>query len=356
MGLITSILVPLFTILVFVSILILAAEKTVDKLIALADHYNISNTFIGMTLVAMSTSLPEIGSHLVSSIGILQGTLSYNIASATVLGGNIGSDVVQQTLIIGVVVLLMGGIKFKEEFLFKDFLPMIGTTLLTLLLAFDGIISRLDGLILFSAFIAYVYFLIRDEENRKTHSDTSRVHPLPHVRGKAKKIERKHLGNNSDKKGSNNPRKDMIIACISMGIVLGSAHIVLLSTETLVTITGIGGSMIGVVILGIASALPELSTALSGLKKNAKGISLGTLIGSNITNPLVAIGMGGMLSTYWAPPSLYLYDLPLETITAALLLIYLVTHDRKLGKGGAIYLIGLYIAYIVVRAIFFAAD
>ena len=67
--------------------------------------------------------------------------------------------------------------------------------------------------------------------------------------------------------------------------------------------TGVGGSLIGVVTLGVASALPELTTALAGARQKAHGISLGTLVGSNITNPLVAIGGGALISTYWIPRS-----------------------------------------------------
>ncbi len=309
-------------------ILVFTAEKTVKYLIALSNYYGISNTFIGMTVVAASTSLPEIAAHIASSIGILNGSLDYKIASATVLGTNIGSDVIQQTLVIGLVVLIMGGIQFRRKFLIQDYLPMIGTTLLTMVLAFDGTITRIDGLILLSCFVAYMYYLTRDER----HKD--------------------HLPDHT----STNPWKDIAAVIIGIAIILVSAHFVLLSTEEVVALTGIGGSMIGVALIGLASALPEMTTAIAALEHKAKGISLGTLIGSNITNPLVGIGLGSLLSTYWAPPSLYLYDLPMETITAALLLAYLLLRDRKLGRGGAIYLIMLYVVYIVVRFMFFAVD
>ncbi len=314
--------------LVSLFLLVYVAEKTVKYLIALSNYYGISNTFIGMTVVAVSTSLPEIAAHLASSIGILNGSLSYKVASATVLGTNIGSDVIQQTLVIGLVVLIMGGIQFRKEFLLKDYLPMIGTTLLTMILAFDGTLTRVDGLILLSCFVAYTYYLVRDEESKD------------------------HLPDHT----STDPRKDIVIVIMGIAVILVSAHFVLLSTEEMVKLTGVGGSMIGVSLIGLASALPEMTTAIAALEHKAKGISLGTLIGSNITNPLLGIGLGSLLSTYWAPPSLYLYDLPMETITAALLLAYLLLRDRKLGRGGAIYLIMLYIVYMVLRFMFFAVD
>jgi len=88
-------------------------------------------------------------------------------------------------------------------------------------------------------------------------------------------------------------------ACLLLIVV--SAHFLLSSAENIFGLTGLGGSLIGVITIGVASAAPELFTAVSGIRAKAKGISLGTLIGSNITNPLVARGGGALISTYWVP-------------------------------------------------------
>jgi cation:H+ antiporter len=137
--------------------------------------------------------------------------------------------------------------------------------------------------------------------------------------------------------------------------ILG-AQIVLSITEMIVQLTGVGGSLIGVVTLGVASALPEMTTALSGVKHKAHGVSIGTLVGSNITNPLVAIGGGALVSTYWAPKPLLYWDLPWETITGMILWGILWFSKGKLGKWGAFYLMGLYVLYVTLRMVFFAVD
>jgi cation:H+ antiporter len=323
-SLIANVLLGLFSII----LLILSAEFVVVRLIRIAHQFGVSNTFIGLTVLSLGTSLPEIGSHVVASIGILSGDLDYHIASSTVLGANIGSDVVQQTFVLGLVIFLMGSLVFPVSFLKKSYSLMIGTTLLTLLLGFDGTISRMDGFVLFSVFIAYVYYLYRNEGH---------VHTPPF-----------------SKKG--HIAMDIFLTIGGLAVLLFSSLIVLSVTEFIVATTGIGGSLIGVLTLGVASALPEMFTAIAGLRKKAVGISLGTLIGSNITNPLVAIGIGGMLSTYSVPKPLIYWDLPMETITAALLLLWLVFNKRKLGRFGAIYLMALYFAYALIRIVFFNTD
>ena len=74
---------------------------------------------MGVTIISIATSIPEIAAHFTASIGILTGALDYEISSAVVLGANIGSDVVQQTLIMAIVILLTGILHFKRYFLWK---------------------------------------------------------------------------------------------------------------------------------------------------------------------------------------------------------------------------------------------
>ena len=314
--------------IISIAILIYSAEYVVGKIIQLAQHFGVSNTFMGLTVLSLGTSLPEISSHLVASFGILTNTLDYKIASATVLGANIGSDVVQQTFVLGLVIFLMGSLTFTKAFLKKSYSVMIGTTLMCIILGWDLHYSRIDGLILFGTFVAYMFYLYKNEKKE-------------HV-----------------------PKKEMerevwvVVGLMLTGmlVLILSSTVVLSVVEEIVTVTGIGGSLIGVLTLGIASALPEMMTAISGLRKKASGISIGTLIGSNITNPLVAIGLGSLISTYYVPRPLVYWDLPMETITAALLLIWLLCTDRKLGRKGAIYLMALYFVYAIIRILFFAVD
>ncbi|MDY6789400.1 MAG: sodium:calcium antiporter [Candidatus Nanohaloarchaea archaeon] len=316
-------------------ILVFGAEEVVERSTSIAAYCGIPDVLIAMSVISIGTSLPELAAHSIASIKILNGTLDYAVGSSTVLGANIGSDVVQQTLVVGIVILgsmLFRGdseFEFSGTFLKKDYLPMIGTTLMTLILAWDGILSRIDGLVLFGSFLAYMYFLYHTRQERLESSE----------------------------KPSENIFRDSFIALSAMTAVLVSAHLVLEVVENVVSATGLGGSLIGVISVGVVSAFPELFTALGGLRKGAEGISLGTLIGSNITNPLLAIGFGSLLSTYWVPRPLVFWDLPMETITAALLLFYLLfVSDRKLGWKGGLYLIVLYIFYIVIRFAFFAID
>lgn len=336
----------LFLLIIFgfvsITILVLSSNLAVKKLTGLAGYFRLSTTFMGVTVVSLATSIPEIAAHYTASVGILSGALDFEVSSAVVLGANIGSDVVQQTLIMAIVVLMAGGLHFKRYFLWKSMIPMIATTIMCIVLGVDGIYSRLDGAILFGTFIAYMYYLYVDERKHykeEDHGFTEEGETPEGVPQNAKEAWR-----------------DAFIALISLLFTVGSAMLALQATEIVVQRTGIGGSLIGVVTLGVASALPELITAISGVRHGDSGISLGTLVGSNITNPLVAIGGGAIISTYWVPSPLVLWDLPWETITGAILWIILWFNKGKLGKWSAYYLIGLYFVYVILRFAFFSVD
>ena len=322
-------------------LLVLGANYAVKKLIGIANYFKLSSTFMGMTVLSVATSLPEITSHFTASVNILSGTLDYQTGSAIVLGANIGSDVVQQTLIMGIVILLAGTLYFRRYFLWKSMLPMIGTTILCLVLGWDGNYSRIDGAILFGTFIAYTYYLYVDERKHYKEEDNQI---------NSSELEEEVPANGRE------VLRDALITLALLVVIIGCATFVLSATEVIVDRTGVGGSLIGVVTLGVASALPELTTALAGIRHKEAGVSLGTLVGSNITNPLLAIGGGAMISTYAVPRPLIVWDLPWATLTGALLWAILWFNKGKLGKKSAIYLMAMYFIYIIFRGLFFNVD
>jgi len=324
-----------------IAILVLAANLSVKKLAGIAAYFNLSSTFMGMTVVSLATSIPEITSHLTASVNILAGKLDFQTGSAIVLGSNIGSDVVQQTFILGLVVLLSGTLKFRRYFMWKSMGPMIGSTVMCIILGLDGIYSRWDGLILFGSFLLYSLYLYFDERKFYKAEDNT-----PMSEDISESIPR--------------TRKQVIVdALLSVGlmtITVLTASQVLRIAEILVDRTNVSGSLLGVITLGVASALPELTTALVALRQKEAGISLGTLIGSNITNPLVGIGAGALVSKYAVPRPLILWDLPWETLTGLILWAIVFFKKGKLGKADAIYLMAMYFVFITLRAVFFKTD
>lgn len=312
--------------------LVFVANKVIEKAIKLSNKLGISQIFIGLTVISIGTSLPEITTHVVASLDIVRGNIDPFIASATVLGTNIGSDIVQQNLIIGIVGLL-GVIHVSRSFLRRDFLIMILSSVLLLLFAWDKEISRIEGAILFFGYILYLWFLILGE--RKKHKSRKKV--------------------NLDGKDKKDIWIDLAYIGAGIAIIVVSAEYILRVAEFFVGRYGVGGSLIGILTIGIATALPELTTSITAILRGASSISIGTLVGSNITNPMFALGLGAMISSYQVPRPIIVFDLPVKIITAVIIMWSLWKY-KMLTKKTSIAMITMYVVYILVRMRYFAVD
>jgi cation:H+ antiporter len=320
--------IPICIVALTAIIVLISAEFAVKYSIKLARHLRLSDELIGMTVLAIGTSIPEIMTHIMGSVEILKDPSLLNPISGLVIGTNIGSDVFQQNFLIGLVALL-GVVVIARKHLLKDVGGLVGAALIVLIFSFNGMFSRIEGVILVVGYFAYLYFL----------------------RKKGMLAEKPFELNN---KYNNHIYKYIAILVLSFIAMAFAADFLLKNSTVLVKALPISASFFGVILLGIATAFPELITSLLAIRKKRARISAGILIGSNITNPMFALGLGAIISTYTVPKVIFTYDLPFKIATALLILLFL--WKGKLKKRYAVILIGLYVLYLIFRNIYFPAD
>ncbi|MBT4539518.1 sodium:calcium antiporter [Candidatus Woesearchaeota archaeon] len=321
-------LIEIFTILAGVVIILALAEIIVMRSISVASHFGVSGTFVGLTVLSIGTSIPEIMTHIVGSIEIVSDPTILNTMSSLLIGTNIGSDIFQQNFILGIVGLL-GAVYVVKKNLLSEVGGLILAALLVWFFSFGGFISRIEGAVLLLAYVAYLIYIKRTTMRSKELA-------LNHLT--KRKVWSSGL---------------LVLFCfIIMAMV---SYQVLNASTVLVELLPISASFFGLLILGIATALPELTTALVAALKHKKDISAGVLIGSNITNPLFGIGLGAMISTYTVPSVVIWYDLPFKLITA-FFIFYFLFRNEKLNKWEAVVLILLFLVYLVVRLFLFPVD
>jgi len=307
--------------------LVWSARKSVDRMIGIARAYDVPDALIAMSIIAVGTSLPEICSHIIASAGILSGTLAYDVTSYSVIGGNMGSSTMQQFLFVGIILISFGSREYEKQFFRDTYIPMLAGFLLVFGLAYDGVIGHVDGGVLLIAFTVYmiVSYLCRDQDVdvKETASQTVKM--------------------------------DVLIALAGFMGVMISAFVSLKMVEILVSELGLNGSMAGVLSLGFAAALPEFSTVVESIRRENPYLGLGTVIGSNVVNPLVGIGGGGAISTYLVPKSLLYWDLPFKFFVGLLLLVWIyVIKNRRAGRAEGIIMVVCYFLYLSIRVMFFA--
>jgi len=302
--------------------ILFGAELTVERSRSLARSLGVSDFYIGLTLLSIGTSFPEIFTHVFGSLGILRGVGSREVISSIVVGTNIGSNLVQITVIVGIVA-FYGRLEAERSFLRGDYLVMLVSIVLLFFFSLDGRVSRVEGVLLVSFYVLYLWRLSRQE---------AKLRRL--VTGRAEF-------------SWWNP----FLVVVGLAILLVSADQVVKVSVYLVEEFQVSGSLLGVLVIGVSTAIPELTTSISALRHRSSSLSLGTLVGSNITNPMFALGLGAAITSYTIPWEVLWFDIP-YWFFASLLPLFFFYRKLYMKKREAAVLFACYTAYAYLRIYF----
>ncbi|MFH1375267.1 MAG: hypothetical protein ABIH35_01205 [Patescibacteria group bacterium] len=283
----------------------------------LCRKFNFSEYYVGLTILSIGTSLPEIFTHIFGSIHILSGSYDYEKLSGIVIGTNIGSNIVQISLITGLVA-MFAVIHTTKKFLRTDYLFMLVVIFMLGVIGFDGEFSRLDGSLLFFGYMAYLYRLSVNE----------------HVFVKIHRCK--------------NLFSYIVKMCFGFLILAISSNYLLKSAVFLTDYLSLEGTFFGVLILGFLTVIPEFTTAIIGIKNGLKEIPLFVLVGSNITNPMMGIGIGALISKYHVSHEILAIDLPAWFFISLIGFVF-ATWSLKLSRLGACLLFSSYFIFVFFR-------
>ena len=321
-------LIHLLLLLAGILFLWFGSELVVESAKKLAKKFNISHAVIGLTVISIGTSLPEIFTNIMSGIKSSQGIEASGIA----IGTNIGSCVTQITLILGIVALI-GTLHANKKTIYRDGGMVLLAIVLMFLFGLNGRISQAEGLILITGYLIYLFFVSHDD--KVIQHISAEIHHMNH-----KEINTIH---------------NMIFITVGIALLILGSEFVVNNALYIAHVFGLAQSFIGVMIIGVGTGLPELSTAIKGILKKAEGISLGTLIGSNITDPMFSLGIGALITGFSVEKNLLYFDIPYKFFATviALSLLYINMKIGKEDKKEGIILITLYLIFVAVKIIFF---
>lgn len=310
---ILQVLLQLLLLVVGFVMLVKGADWFVDGASKVAERFGIPQLVIGLTIVAMGTSLPEAA---VSTSAALKGSAEITI------GNVLGSNILNVLLILGITSVIsplmvqLSTVKYE--------IPMViaASALLAGLGLFDGTVGRINGVILLIGMGLYLFYLFQMSKK----------------------------GQDAAEEDGNSEKKDKIIKLVLL-ILVGGVMIVWGSTITvdaataLATIFGMEERIIGLTIVAFGTSLPELVTSATAAIKGKADIAVGNIVGSNLFNLLFVVGIAATIT-----PVIYEAKFIVDTIVcigSAILLWLCVLRTKKLNRvGGAILLI-CYAAYFV---------
>jgi len=309
----------LFVFIISLAILIKSSDFFVEYASKIAKHFNISDFVIGITLVAIGTSLPELGAVIAASL---------SKSSGLVIGTIIGSNIANLGLIMGVVATFTV-LNIKKEIWYKDGLLLLLFSFIFAFFAIDGQISFIEGLFCLFIFIIYISRLFKIKE----------------------KIIKKRVELRNNKKNRKKIIIHFLIILISAGAIALSAKQVITSASNLAILFNIPETIVAVMMIAIGTSLPELMVSLSAIKKKLGDLLIGNIIGSNISNLFLVGGISAIISPILVSSLTLFLIIPAMLVLTIIFLSLIRAHWVLKMFHGLILLIS-YIVFIVILFFF----
>jgi cation:H+ antiporter len=303
-------------------ILVFSADFLVKGASRLATAVGVSPLVVGLTVVAFGTSAPELSVSVMSA---------YKGQADIALGNVVGSNIFNVLGILGVSALIIPLVVHRQLVRF-DVPVMIGCSLLLMALCWDGMISRVDGIVLFAVAIWYTVMLIRI--SRRENKANVALAAESGLEAAEKK----------------NPKWAINIGFIVLGLaglMLGSKWLVD-SSVLIARYFGVSELVIGLTIVSIGTSLPEVATSVVAALKGERDIAVGNVIGSNIFNIATVLGLASIISPHGiavATSALH-FDIPVMIAVALACLPIFFRNYIITRINGAVFL-AFYVAYVM---------
>ena len=294
------------------------ADKLTDGASALARRMKMPEIMIGLTIVAAGTSAPEL---FVSLVSALKGTADLAV------GNVVGSNIMNTMLIVGCAA-VVAPMTISKSTVRKDIPFSVGASVLMLLLAFDSYLGRLDGIILllgFAAFMTYTLLQVRKTDATDQPEPSSQPEPS---------------GQSGEKSVWVN------VGWVVFGLValvLGS-NIFVDHASDLALALGISEGVVGLTVVAGGTSLPELATSVVAARKGQSAMAIGNVIGSNVFNILLILGLTATISPL-AIEGVTSLDMGVMLVSAVLVWLFSFTRYKVERWEGAVLVIG-YLAYL----------
>jgi cation:H+ antiporter len=297
----------------------IGTELTIGGALAIARRHHLSEFFVGLVILSIGSDLPEIA---IAFDAGLKGLVGQD-TSGVVVGTSIGSVVAQ----IGFVLGLGGVISFltmPRIFVLKHGAVLLGATVLLFLVALDGSVSRTEGLILITAYVLYVIALMNGE----------------------------NVPDEEPGQLAGGGVRSWLLLLAGLGAVIVSTEVTVTSVVSIAHTFNLSEALISVLIIGLGSSLPELSISISAILKGKTHMSVGNIIGSNILDTLLPIGITAVISHVMFEQQLLYFDLPFIFVLTAVVLAFFYTRKGVTRPEGMVIL-GFYFFYVIVKLLQF---
>lgn len=298
-------IIQLLILAVSIAVLVKSSDLFVDGAERVGISFGLPSFLVGVVIVGVGTSLPELVSSIVAVI---------NNESGIVAGNVVGSNITNIFLVLGVAALMTKEFKFSSDILHGDLPILLSSSLLLFFALRDGTFSRGEAAFFILGLVVY---LIHSVFSHNKDDEDERV--------KAKWT-------------------DWLKLLISPVLIYLGAKYTIEAVIEISTLVKIGTEIIALSAVALGTSLPEVMVSISAAKRGNSDMVVGNIIGSNIFNTFAVMGIPGLITNLQIPADLLTFSLPLSV--AATLLYVIMTVDKKIPRSEGGFLLIFYVYFI----------
>ncbi len=315
-----------FWVIIFIvglAVLVKASDYFTDSAEKVGLHFGIPAFIVGVTIVAIGTSLPELVSALVA---VFMG------APEIAIGNVVGANIINILLVIGLVSIVSGKIKIMFDLKHVDLPFLIGTTFLLALIIFDGRVTIIESILLIVVLAIYLWYTVSSRMGIMSEEIKKEIKKEKEIIKEKKKLKKSTW---------------LILAGGAVFIYLG-ATLTVTAAISLSDLLGIGKGIIAISIVSLGTTLPELTVSITAARKNQPEIAIGNVLGSNIFNSLAVVGIPGLIGGILFGPMIFEISIvAIMVLIGATLLYNFMVEDREITAWEGGLLLVLYIFFLL---------
>lgn len=337
------VLTNLIILIASLALLIKSSDYFVKAASSIAKKLGVSEFIIGLTVVAVGTSLPELASSV---------TASFLRQDEIIIGNVVGSNIANIGLILGITAII-ASIATRKDAVKMDGYLMVFAAILLAAFAFDRVISRIEALVFLVFYSGYVIYLFEKSQDLKQEYHFKEylwyILKFKSVGG-AKRIFFQ-FWNDYNKAGNNKELKPLlqdlaILAVTGIGVVAG-AHFTIVKAALFAELLSIPKEIIGLILIAVGTSLPELSVSIAAARLGRGQIAIGNIVGSNIANILLILGVAALIRPVSFGLEVLYFVLPVLVFISLILLLMMKKYEKITRRQG-IFLVLFYILFLLI--------
>ena len=341
------IFINLIILIASLALLIKSSDYFVKAASSLARRLGVSEFIIGLTVVAVGTSLPELASSI---------TASFLGQDKIIIGNVVGSNIANISLILGITAIIATVSTRKTNVKMDGYLMIFAALLLTAF-AFDRVISRIEATVFLVFYGGYIIYLFEKSQDLKEEYHfkeyLSYILKLKSFKG-AKNIFLQFWNNHNHiakKKEHKLLVKNVVILTVmGLGVLVG-AHFTIVKASLFAELLGINKEAIGIILIAVGTSLPELSVTIAAARLGRGQIAMGNIVGSNIANILLVLGTAVLIRPVTLGLELLYFVLPV-LIFISLMLLVLMWKYKKITRTHGFGLVTFYALFLLLLIMF----